>query len=71
MIPKKLNKIMTERGITNFQLSLMAQISTADISQFRNGKKPCFPSWRKRISESLNIAENDLFPEYHQKDMED
>ncbi len=68
MKPDTLNKIMDEERMTNFSLSIKALISPADISQIRNGKKPCFPAWRKRIAKALCIKEAEIFPEYEEKE---
>lgn len=63
----KLEEVLKEKGISKNQIALMARITPGDLYQALNGKKPFFPAWRKRISETLGVPEDELFPEYHKK----
>ena len=60
----KLRTVMEKNGISQRKLSLLTNITSQDLNQAINGKKPFFPSWRKRVSEALKIPENELFPDY-------
>lgn len=57
-------EIIKQNNLSKMQLALKAGISPADLYQAINGKKPFFPSWRKRIAAVLNMSERELFPEY-------
>lgn len=54
---------MRRQGLSIRQLAIKSNITSQDLTQALNGKKPFYPGWRKRVSESLNKAEKDLFPE--------
>ncbi len=60
----KLREVLRTKEITQFELSRKSNVTPADISAVLNNKKPCFPAWRKRISEALDTSEEELFPEY-------
>lgn len=60
---EKLKSVLEERGLTKYRLAKMANISTQDIYSLFSGKKILYPNWRKRISEALEIPEEDLFEE--------
>lgn len=59
-----LKEAMKQKGLSGNKLAFKTFIAPSDLSQAINGKKPFFPSWRKRISEVLGIPESVLFPEY-------
>lgn len=61
MIYKNLEKALNEKGLSVLQLSYLARISQPDLSRAVNGKKPFYPSWKKRVSEVLEIPESELF----------
>ena len=67
----KLKKIMTEKNLNQRKLSAMADMAQADLNQAILGKKPMFPSWRKRIAAALGMTEIEVFPEYYKKVMSD
>ncbi|EKQ57253.1 MULTISPECIES: helix-turn-helix transcriptional regulator [unclassified Clostridium] len=56
--------ILRERGISQLELSRMTKISPSDINQVIRGKKYCFPGWRKRIAEFLEVDEETIFQDY-------
>ena len=60
----RLEEELKERKWSRNKLGLESKISPSSISQAMNGKCPMFPSWRKRIARTLEIPENELFPEY-------
>lgn len=59
----KLESILKERGLTKYRLAKMSKISVQDIYSILNGKKPLYPNWKKRISEALDVPEEELFEE--------
>lgn len=59
----KIEKVLKEKNLSKMQAALLSGISPADFYQALNGKKPFFPKWRKQLSETLNIAEEELFHE--------
>lgn len=63
-IALKIAEILSNLGVSQRKLSFMAGISNQDLNQAINGKKPFFPAWRKRVSEALEMSEDELFPEY-------
>ena len=63
-----LREVRNKKNKTIMEIAILTQISPSDLSQIELGKKPCFPSWRKRIAEALEMPEEELFPEYNQKE---
>lgn len=63
----RIKKILKDRGISMLQAAMKAEISPSDFYQAVNGKKPFFPAWRKRLSETLDVPEKVLFPEYFER----
>jgi hypothetical protein len=64
----KVNDVLKERNISKAQAARLANIPQNDFYQATNGKRSFFPAWRRRLSEALNMPENELFPEYQKKD---
>ena len=64
MMKSILRETRISRNKTILEVSRLTAISPSDLSQVELEKKPCFPSWRKRLSEALNVPECELFPEY-------
>lgn len=64
---QRLIDVMKNRGITQLELARLTRMSPSDLCFALNGKRPWFPSWRKRISEALNMSEAELFPEFVQR----
>lgn len=60
----KINDVLRERNIPKAQAARMADIPQNDFYQATNGKKTFFPAWRRRLAVALNMAEDELFPEY-------
>lgn len=58
---KKIETLLNERGISRLQLAIKAGINPSDLYAALNGSKPLYPSWRRKISEALGVAEADLF----------
>lgn len=58
-----LREVRISKNKTILEISRITAISPSDLSQVELGKRPCFPSWRKRISAALNVPEAELFPE--------
>lgn len=65
---KKIEQVLKKKGLSKNRAAMMAQISPSDLYQAINGKKPFFPAWRKRLSEVLQVPEDELFPEYAEND---
>lgn len=57
----RLKAILRKQGKTQFWLSRETGITCPDLSQVMNGKKYCFPGWRKKISQALNLPEEEIF----------
>jgi transcriptional regulator with XRE-family HTH domain len=57
----KLREYMEQLGISQLELSRITKIAPTDLNQIVNGKRYCYPGWRKRISEALGVPENKLF----------
>lgn len=66
----RVNEIIKEKGITRFRIAKMARIETTDIYQCFKGVKKWIPAWRKRISEALEMPEEEVFPEFVKSDNE-
>lgn len=59
----RLKTALEEKRISIYRLATMARIASPDLYNALSGKKPMYPNWRKRISEALEIPEEDLFEE--------
>ncbi len=62
-MPTLLKQILMNKGMSQNILSQQARIPASNINLIVNGKQYPGPSWRKRISEVLEIPEDILFPE--------
>lgn len=58
-----LKVIRTSKGLSQFSLAKIANITPADLSRIENNKIYVYPKWRKRISEALQVPEKELFPD--------
>ena len=58
---EKLINVLKEKNLSKLQLALKAGIAPSDLYCALNGKKPFYPSYKKRIAEYLQIDEKDLF----------
>ena len=65
---QKLQSTLKERGISRLQLAMGAGVTPSDLYNALNGNRPFYPAWRQRISEFLDIPENDLFEEVRPND---
>lgn len=57
----RLHQIMEQKGISQLELARRAKMSPGDLNQVINGKRYCFPGWRKRIAKALEVSIEDLF----------
>lgn len=64
---KRLTEEQQKRGLSDSRLARLADINQSDFCSMKNGKRPCFPAWRERISLVLGVPEDELFPEYEAK----
>lgn len=62
MKQNQLKEILQREKKTQFWLSRETGITCPDLSQVMNGKRYCFPGWRKKISQALDIPEEEIFP---------
>lgn len=63
-----LKKIIVEKGISQSKVARQADIPQSNFNLICNDKlSPC-PAWRNRISIVLGIPEEDLFPEFNEKE---
>lgn len=58
---ERLNKVITEKGISRYKLAKLSGINHPDLYSALNGKKPFYPGWRVKISEALGMSEDELF----------
>lgn len=57
-----IKEVLKSLNMSQNKLSQLARIPSSNLSLIANGKAiPC-ASWRKRISEVLNVPDNILFP---------
>ena len=59
----KLKELRESRGMSQFDLSLKSRISPSEISRLENGKIYPYPGWRRKLSNALNVPQNEIFPE--------
>jgi transcriptional regulator with XRE-family HTH domain len=64
----KVKEFRKKKDLTQFELSKMANITQADISQIETEKIYPYKGWRKRISKALGVDEEYLFPEIKEDD---
>lgn len=62
ILQNNLRKARINQHKTLLDLSIMTAISQSDLSQIELGRRPAYPKWRRKLSEALNISENELFP---------
>lgn len=67
-VKERIKKECQKQGKPITKVLMDSHIPTCDYYQAVNGKRPFFPAWRKRLASTLNIPENELFPEYVQKE---
>ena len=60
---QKLKTLLYERHITRNRLAKLSDITPSDLYTALDGKKPMYPNWKKRISEALDVPEEELFEE--------
>ena len=58
-----LKRIREEKGMSQFDLALMAKINPSEISRLENGKIYPYSGWKRKLSIALEIPENEIFPE--------
>lgn len=64
----EVRKVRKSKKISMLELSRRARISPADLSLIENLKRNVYPGWKRRISEALEVEEQNLFPEVSQSD---
>jgi ribosome-binding protein aMBF1 (putative translation factor) len=57
-----LKEIRSSKGLSQFELAKLSNITPADISKIENNWICPFPGWRKRLASALKVRESDLFP---------
>jgi predicted transcriptional regulator len=63
-----LMKILKEKKMSRLGLAFKANISPSDLYQCISGKRAFFPAWRKRISDALDLPEDEVFPEFKKEE---
>ena len=58
---QKLVEKMRQKNITTHKLAKLSNITPQDLYSALSGKKPFFPSWRKRVAEALDSTVEELF----------
>jgi len=61
VVMNKLSEVLQERRMSKLQLAIGAGVNPSDLYSAMSGKKPFYPSWKKRISIFLDIKESELF----------
>ena len=61
MLNNKLREVRESKGLSQLQLSAKTKISPGAICNIENNKIFAYPGWRKRISEALNVPEEEIF----------
>ncbi|WP_113675257.1 helix-turn-helix domain-containing protein [Vallitalea guaymasensis] len=54
-------KYLLEKKKSQLQLARETKIAPSDLNNVIKGKRYCYPGWRKRISQALDVKEEDLF----------
>lgn len=70
MLYERLEKELESKGWSRNKLGLESKISPSSISQAMNGNIPMFPGWKKKIADTLEVLEEELFPD-HEENKED
>lgn len=60
---ENLKNVLDEKGISMYRLAKLSNIASPDLYSALSGKKVLFPNWKKRISEALDVPEEELFEE--------
>ena len=58
---QRLRDELARQNMSAMQLSFSARISSPDLYNAMNGKKPFFPNWKKRVAEALGVSVAELF----------
>ncbi len=58
-----LRNVREKKGISQLELARITRIAPANICNIENGRQYPYPGWRKRLSEALQVDEQELFPE--------
>lgn len=67
MWSNNLRKIRNERGLSQFALAKIADVTPADISKIENGLIKPFPAWRRKLASALELSERDIFPGFKEE----
>ncbi len=59
----KLRKFRENKGLSQLQLSMKTGIAPNIICNIENERIIAYKGWKKRISEALNVPEQEIFPE--------
>ncbi len=63
---ERLQDLLAEKHVSKYALAKAANIAPTDIYSIFKGSKPLYPNWKKRICESLEMDESEVFPELKQ-----
>ncbi|WP_372997420.1 hypothetical protein [Lutispora sp.] len=69
-LKQRIKSACFEKDLPISNMLMSAGIQSGDFYMAINGKKPFYRGWRKRISEVLDKREEDLFPEFTEKEYE-
>lgn len=58
----KLKKIREAKGLSQFELAKLSDITPADISRLENNKIFAYPGWRERLARALGVEEKEIWP---------
>ena len=65
---RMLKKVMQQRHISQAKMARDANINQTQFNRAYNGFQSFFPGWRRRISEVLNMNEEELFTKIEHKE---
>ena len=63
MLRNELRKLRQQKGLSQTKLTQLTGISPTVISNIENGKLYCYPKWRKKLAEALEVEETKIFQE--------
>lgn len=63
----KLKEIRMKKGLSQFALAKLSDISPSDISKIESGALRAYPGWQKRLADALGVSKSELFPEVCEK----
>lgn len=57
-----LRETRLKKGLSQLDLAKLTNIAPTDISRIENGWLKPYPGWRRKLTEALDVPEDELFP---------